>query len=54
VHYLKESPAAPGFREVLYPGELEYSTEQQRRREGIGVEEETWEALQRLVQEYNV
>jgi len=54
VHYLKESPAAPGFREVLYPGELEYRTEQQRRREGIGVEEETWEALQRLVQEYNV
>ncbi len=54
VHYLKESPPASGFREVLYPGELEYRTEQQRRQEGIPVEEETWQALQRLVQEYKV
>jgi len=41
VRYLKDSPPASGFTEVLYPGELEYRTEQQRRQEGIVVEEQT-------------
>jgi LDH2 family malate/lactate/ureidoglycolate dehydrogenase len=29
----------------LYPGEIEYRTEQQRRREGIPIEDETWRQL---------
>ena len=39
---LKATPPAEGFAEVLYPGELEYRTEQRRRAEGIPVEEATW------------
>jgi len=54
VRYLKDSPPASGSTEVLYPGELEYRTEQQRRQEGIVVEEQTWEALQRVAQEYRI
>jgi uncharacterized oxidoreductase len=50
VKYIKETPPAEGFTEVLYPGEIEYRTEQQRRREGIPIEEETWRQLTELAQ----
>src|SRR5262249_36748093 len=42
VRYLKETPPAEGFDEVLYPGEKEHRTEQQRRRDGIPIEADTW------------
>src|SRR5262249_62180324 len=45
VRYLKETPPAEGFEEVLYPGEIEYRTETRRRREGIPIEEPTWRRL---------
>ena len=54
VAYLKETPAAAGFDEVLYPGEFEYRTAQQRRREGIYVEDETWRQLTTLQQEFGI
>ncbi len=54
VRYLKETPPAAGFTEVLYPGELEYRTAQQRRRDGIFVEEETWNQLMALKVEYGL
>jgi uncharacterized oxidoreductase len=54
VAYLKQTPPAAGFTEVLYPGELEYRTTQQRRREGIYVEDETWRQLIALQQEYDL
>jgi uncharacterized oxidoreductase len=40
--HLKDSPPAPGFEEVLLPGEPELRAEERRRREGIFVDEETW------------
>ena len=49
-HFVKDSRPARGFNEVLYPGELEWRTEQQRRREGIYVEDETWQQIWALVQ----
>ena len=45
VRYLKETPPADGFDEVLYPGELEYRTAQRRGREGIPIEDSTWGRL---------
>jgi len=39
---LKQVPLAPGFEEILIPGEIEYRTQAQREREGIFVEELTW------------
>jgi LDH2 family malate/lactate/ureidoglycolate dehydrogenase len=50
VAYVKETPPAEGFAEVLYPGEIEYRTEQQRRREGIPIEDETWRQLTALAE----
>ena len=52
--FVKTSPPAAGFTEVLYPGEPEYLTEQTRRRDGIFVEDETWEQITALMQELKV
>ena len=54
VDFVKTSPPAKGSKEVLYPGELEWRTEQRRRMEGIYVEDETWQQLWALVQEYDL
>ena len=43
--FMKDSPPAPGFNSVLYPGEIEHLTEQTRRRDGIYVEDSTWNEI---------
>ena len=40
--HVRASKPAPGFSEVLFPGEPEFRTEERRRREGIVIDEETW------------
>ena len=52
--FVKTSPPAAGFTEVLYPGEPEYRTELARRRDGIFVEDETWEQITALMRELKV
>lgn len=54
IDFVKTSPPAAGFSEVLYPGEIEYRTEQRRRREGIFVEDETWGQIRRLIEALGV
>ncbi|MGH7263470.1 MAG: Ldh family oxidoreductase, partial [Candidatus Rokuibacteriota bacterium] len=46
--YLKATPPATGFAEVLYPGEIEHRTAARRRREGIPIEDDTWSRLEAL------
>jgi uncharacterized oxidoreductase len=53
-HYLKATPPAAGFTEVLYPGEIEFNREQDRRKNGIPVEDATWKKLQDLAQGYGL
>lgn len=43
--YLKATKPAEGFKEVLYPGEVEWRTEQERLKSGIEVDEKTWKKL---------
>jgi uncharacterized oxidoreductase len=52
--YLKATPPAEGSPGVLYPGEVEYMCEQERRRSGIDVEDATWDKLCALASEYGV
>ena len=52
--FVKTSPPAAGFSEVLYPGEIEFKTEQKRRAEGIFIEDETWKQITELMHELNV
>jgi LDH2 family malate/lactate/ureidoglycolate dehydrogenase len=42
---IKQVPAAPGFDEVLLPGELEARSQAQRQREGIPLADQTWNHL---------
>ena len=46
VAHVKSSPLAPGFDEILVPGEIEARREQQRAEEGIPLDDETWRQLQ--------
>src|SRR4051794_6218816 len=52
--YLKATPLAQGFTEVFYPGEVEYRKEQDRRQNGIPVEDATWNKLRDLAQGYGI
>jgi len=52
--YLKATPPAEGSPGVLYPGEVEYMREQERRRNGIDVEDATWDKLRALAGEYGL
>ncbi len=45
VAYIKSSRPAPGFEEVLVPGELEFRTLRQRQNDGIPVDAATLEAM---------
>jgi LDH2 family malate/lactate/ureidoglycolate dehydrogenase len=45
VRHIKDTPAAPGYEEVLVAGDPEWRSEAERRAHGIPFEEGTWERL---------
>jgi len=52
--YLKSTPPSQGSSGVFYPGEVEYLREQERRKNGIEIEDATWEKLRALAGEYRI
>ena len=52
--YLKATPPAAGFEEVLYPGEIESRRRAHNFANGIEVEDKTWDACTRLAQDFGV
>jgi LDH2 family malate/lactate/ureidoglycolate dehydrogenase len=52
--YLKATPPAEGSSGVFYPGEIEAIREAERRRDGIPVEDATWNRLRALAREFGV
>jgi len=54
VAYLKSTPPAEGSKGVLYPGEIEHMREQDRRQNGIEVEDATWYKLRQLADGYGL
>jgi uncharacterized oxidoreductase len=46
VHWLKQSPAAPGFEGVRIAGDPERQARAQREREGIVLDDQTWAEIQ--------
>jgi LDH2 family malate/lactate/ureidoglycolate dehydrogenase len=52
--YLKSTPPSEGSAGVFYPGELEFVREQQRRRDGIAIENATWDKFKSLAAEYKL
>ncbi len=51
---LKSSKLAPGFSEVLIPGEPECKEETKRLKEGIFIEDKTWNQIMDVVRRLNV
>ena len=51
---LKSIPPAPGFDEVLLPGEPEARSRAARTRDGIPLPERTWEALLAVARDFGV
>jgi uncharacterized oxidoreductase len=49
--YLKDTPLSEGSTGVFYPGEVEYLREQERRKDGIEIEDATWTTLRKLAAE---
>lgn len=54
IEHMKTSPPAPGFQEVMVPGEYEHRQEEKRRREGIVIDETTWVEIQAIAVELGV
>ena len=52
--YLKSTPPSEGSPGVFYPGEIEHIREQQRRRDGIAIEDATWDKLKSLATDYKL
>jgi LDH2 family malate/lactate/ureidoglycolate dehydrogenase len=52
--YLKSSEPATGFERVYYPGEPEYLSTQRLRKDGVSIEDATWERLTELAREQGV
>jgi LDH2 family malate/lactate/ureidoglycolate dehydrogenase len=42
---IKASPVAPGFAEILYPGERAYRVRRERLASGIPIEDEVWQSV---------
>jgi uncharacterized oxidoreductase len=53
-NHIKASPPAPGFQEVLMPGEPEQREEERRLREGIFVDDETWRQFALCAESFGV
>lgn len=52
--YVKSSHPAPGFEEVLMPGEPEFQKVEKRRREGIPVDDRIWETVLRCARSLGI
>src|SRR6202011_3966582 len=52
--YLKATPPSEGSPGVLYPGEIEHLREEDRRQNGVEVEDSTWYKLRTLAEEYGL
>ncbi|HCQ00765.1 MAG TPA: hypothetical protein DIT99_08725, partial [Candidatus Latescibacteria bacterium] len=45
INHVKSSRTAPGVDEILIPGEPEFRMAEKRRREGIELDETTWQQI---------
>ena len=54
VDFVKDTPPMEGSSGVLYPGEIESRTRQERLANGVMVEQETWDEVGGLIDEYGL
>jgi LDH2 family malate/lactate/ureidoglycolate dehydrogenase len=54
VDFVKDTPPAEGSEYVMYPGEKEVKSRKERGKNGVEIEDETWNQVMALVKEYGV
>ena len=54
VQYLKDTPPMQGSSGVLYPGEIEARSRQERLANGVPVPQQTWDQVSQLIEEYGL
>ena len=54
IAHIRTSRLAPGFQEILLPGEPEFRTARKREKEGIEVDDETWGQIRRQMEHFGV
>lgn len=54
VDYIKSSKLAPGFSEILIPGEPEIREQEHREKTGIPVDDETWRQIVEITERYGL
>ena len=54
IDYVKSAKTAPGFDEILVPGERSYRTGCEREANGIPIEDTTWEQICETAKKFNV
>lgn len=54
IKFVKSSKIAPGFREILVPGELEYRTIKERNKKGIFIDNGTWGEIKNKAKELGI
>lgn len=54
VEYVKSAQKSPGVEEIFVPGERGFREREKRERDGIYIEEETWEKIKAVAERYQV
>ena len=54
VGYVKSAPPAPGFEQVIVPGEIDLNFADQRARDGIPLDSTTWGQIRKVAESLNV
>ena len=54
VKYIKSAQKSPGVEEIFVPGERGFRERERRERDGIYVEEKTWEQIKTIAEQYQV
>lgn len=54
IAHIRTSRLAPGFQEILLPGEPEFRSARRREAEGIEVDDETWDQIRRQMEHFGV
>jgi uncharacterized oxidoreductase len=54
IHYIKSAKRSPDVEAIRIPGERGRGEQEKRKREGIFVEESTWEQIQEVMRKYQL
>ena len=54
IDYVKSAKTAPGFEEILVPGERSYRTGCEREENGVPIEDTTWEQICETAKKFDV